>query len=309
MFKAWIFTLVSIAVFHSAGAQLVDAPYTTLNLEQQNSFKTAPVPPEAFTLFGEDMPLHKQDVLERFDRQLLVNSNLFTGNLYNMKLAARWLPMIEAKLDSAGIPDDFKYLCIAESALQNLISRVGATGFWQFMKGTAPGYGLLVNAEVDERYNPVKSTDAAIKYLKQAYNRFGNWTAAAASYNCGMGGYNGAATRQGTKIYYDLWLPDETMQYIFRIAAIKHIMENPEEYNFHLDSSQLYYPYSVRRIPVKQAIPNLVSFARAQGTDYKTLRILNPWIRSSKLSSTYGGKLEILVPAQTATEPIETTAN
>ncbi len=290
---AQILFAVLLLIALPAFTQPVDAPNAPVF---EPAISSAPVTPKAFVLFGETVPLHIQDVFERFDRELLVNSNFKTGNLYILKLAARWLPMIEKILADNGIPDDFKYLCIAESALQNQISRVGATGFWQFMKSTAPGYGLIVNAEIDERYNPEKSTLAATKYLKQAYNRFGNWTAAAASYNCGMGGYASAANLQGTKNYYELYLPSETMAYIFRIMAIKHILENPADFGFVLDKSQLYYPHNVQRIPVKTPIPNLVNFARTQGTDYKTLRILNPWIRSSRISQAYGGKLQLLIP-------------
>src|SRR6478672_9755784 len=152
--------------------------------------------PENYQLFGERVPLEQQEVKERFDRELLINTYLQGSNLYIVKLSTRWLPMIAEKLKAANVPEDFKYLCVAESALQNLISKAGATGFWQFMGGTAPFYGLEVNAYVDERYHPLKSTDAAIIYLKQAYAKFGNWTAAAASYNCGMGGYNSRATQQ-----------------------------------------------------------------------------------------------------------------
>ena len=177
------FLLIATTVFYQES-------YTGEGFSTPGKFITAPVVPATYTLFNEKVPLEKFDVKERFDRELLVNTYMHGTNLYIMKLSARWLPAIEAKLKAAGIPEDFKYLCIAESALQNLISKAGATGFWQFMRGTAPGYGLEVNAEVDERYHPLKSTDAAIVYLKQAYNKFGNWTAAAASYNCGMGGYN-----------------------------------------------------------------------------------------------------------------------
>lgn len=166
------------------------------------------------------------DVRERFDRELLVNTFMQGSTCYIIKLMNRWLPMIEERLKQNEVPDDFKYLCIAESALQNQTSKVGAVGFWQFMPGTAPLYGLTIDNEIDERYNPEKATDAACKYLKDAYNKFGNWTAAAASYNCGMGGMSGALNTQGENSFYNVLLPEETMRYIFRIAALKYILSN-----------------------------------------------------------------------------------
>jgi len=252
--------------------------------------------PRQFTLFTEEVPLHIPDVFERFDRQLLANQYMNSYIFYMLKLSTRYMPMIEERLKANGVPDDFKYLCVAESALQNAISKVGATGFWQFMKGTAPGYGLIVNSEVDQRYDPLLATDAACKYLKTAYNKFGNWTAAAASYNCGMGGYNSAATLQGTTNYYQLLLPAETMQYMFRIAALKYILEQPQLFGFELDAADRYYPENLRVVAVDKPIPSLVTFARQNNTDYKTIRLLNPWLRSNRLSSTYGGRLKIYLP-------------
>lgn len=253
--------------------------------------------PTDFTLFTEPVPLNIPDVYERFDRELLINQYMDSYVLYLLKLSTRYLPMIEQRLAANGVPDDFKYLCVAESALLNAVSRVGATGFWQFMRGTAPGYGLVVNSEVDERYNPEKSTDAACKYLKNAYNRFGSWTAAAASYNCGMGGYGSAATAQGTKNFYELLLPAETMRYMFRIMALKHILENPGKFGFQLNDTQRYKPQDLRKVQIEKPIPSLVAFARSNGTDYKTLKLLNPWLRSTRLSSAYGGRLSLYLPA------------
>jgi hypothetical protein len=204
--------------------------------------------------------------------------------------------MIEERLKANGIPGDFKYLCVAESALQNAISKKGATGFWQFMRSAAPGYGLEVNAEVDERYNPEKSTDAACKYLRNAYNMFGSWTAAAASYNCGIGGYSNAAKTQGSYDYYKLLLPEETMRYMFRIMALKHILENPLQYGFTIETEKQYKPHTVKKIAVNYPVPSLVAFANNNGTDYKTLKLLNPWLRSSRLSNRYKKTYSVLLP-------------
>ena len=269
------------------------------NTNEQRTY-SPPAGPATYSLFGENIPLHIPDVKERLERELLVNTYMHASNLYILQLSTRWLPMIEAKLKAADIPDDFKYLCIAESALQNQISKVGATGFWQFMRNTGPSYGLEINEHVDERYNPAKSTDAAIKYLKDAYNRFGNWTAAAASYNCGMGGYNQRATQQGSKNFYDLYLPEETMRYIFRIAALKYIVENPSAANFYVPDASAYQPYNTRKVNVNYSISSLVNFAKEQGTNYKTLRVYNPWLRGMQLPNRSGKTYIIELPADSA---------
>jgi membrane-bound lytic murein transglycosylase D len=259
---------------------------------------TVPSVPDSFVLFGEKVPLQVWDVQERFDRELLVNTYLHGPTLYILKLYKRYMHVIEERLKANNVPDDFKYLCVAESALQNLISKAGATGFWQFMRGTAPGYGLEVNAEVDERYNPEKSTDAACKYLLAAYTKLGSWTAAAASYNCGMGNYHGAAAAQGNYDYYNLLLPDETMRYIFRIMALKYILENPARSGFNLDDENKYNPYNVKKVQVNYPVPSLVKFAMDNGTNYKTIKLLNPWLRGKSLSNRKYKTYTILLPAE-----------
>jgi membrane-bound lytic murein transglycosylase D len=257
----------------------------------------APKLPSQMTLFGEKVPLERQDIREAFDRELIYNSYSQGHMIYIMKLADRYFPQIEATLKAHGIPDDFKYLCVAESNLQNLVSRVGASGFWQFMKGTAPGYNLQVNENVDERYHVQKSTEAACKYLKQAYAKFGNWTAAAASYNCGMGGYNNAATYQKTRNYYDLLLPEETNKYIFRILAFKHILSNAEQMGFQLSKDDLYGDYPTKSVTVNSSINDLVGWAISRGTTYKMVKKLNPWIRGRTLSVKPGQSYQVKLPA------------
>ena len=259
---------------------------------------TTPDVPKSFELFGEKMPLELWDVRERFDRELLVNTYMQGSTAYIIKLMSRWLPMIEARLKANNVPDDFKYLCIAESALQNQISKAGAVGFWQFMSGTAPQYGLYIDHEVDERYNPEKATDAACKYLTDAYNKFGNWTAAAASYNCGMGGFNGAMTKQGESSFYKLLLPEETMRYIFRIAALKQILSNPKAAGFFLQDDDVYKPLNVERTTITYGIGDLVQFAKNKGTDYKTLKMLNPWLRSNTFANAKQREYTILLPGK-----------
>lgn len=258
----------------------------------------APALPEKLDFSGEQVPLERWEVREQLDREILYNYYWQNNILYIMKLAGRYFPMIEQKLKEHNIPDDFKYLCVAESNLLNATSRAGAVGFWQFMKGTAPAYDLEISTTTDERYHVMKSTEAACKYLLKAYQKFGSWTAAAASYNCGMGGYNSRATHQGTKDYYDLLLPEETQRYIFRILAFKYLMSNSDKLGFRLEDHEQYAPVKTRSVEVKSSITNLAAFARENGTTYKMLKFLNPWLRERSLKVKPGKTYTILLPAE-----------
>lgn len=259
---------------------------------------TVPPLPESLDFCGEKVPLHDRGIREQFDREVLYNYYQPGNILYIIRLSHRYFPMIEAKLKARGIPEDMKYLCVAESNLQNLVSRVGATGFWQFMRETAPGYGLEVNANVDERYHVEKSTDAACTYLEAAYKKFGSWTAAAASYNCGQGGFNGFANFQQTKNYYDLMLPEETNRYIFRILTFKYFMEEPDKLGFVVNPEDRYVPVETKTVTVTNSIPNLVTFAKSHGITYKILRQYNPWIRGKSIPVRAGKKYEVSIPTE-----------
>jgi membrane-bound lytic murein transglycosylase D len=253
--------------------------------------------PEKMDFAGEEVPLERWDVRERLDRELLFNSYSQANILFLLKMANRYFPVIEERLKVNGVPDDFKYLAVAESNLiSGARSRSGAIGFWQFLDKTAPEYGMPVNGDVDFRYDVVKSTDAACKYLKQAYARFGNWTAAAASYNCGQSGYTSQADFQKTSNYYDLLLPEETNRYIFRILTFKHLMSNAEELGYKLSEEEKYAVIPSRTIIVDQTIPNLAQFAIDNGTTYKVLKLMNPWIRGRSLVIAKGRTYEILLP-------------
>ncbi len=258
---------------------------------------SAPPLPAQIDFAGEKVPMEKWDIREQLDREVLYNYYWQNNILYLMKLAGRYFPMIEAKLKAAGVPDDFKYLCIAESNMTNATSRVGAVGFWQFMKGTAPGYDIEVSETVDERYHAEKSTEAAAAYLKQAYAKFGSWTAAAASYNCGMGGYSSHSSFQGTTDYYALQLPEETQRYIFRILAFKYILSNAGQLGFALHTDSAYKPVATRTVKVNQSITNLSAWARENGSSYKELKWHNPWLRARTLTARKGKTYEIVLPA------------
>ena len=257
----------------------------------------APDLPDKMDFAGERVPLDQWDIKERLDRELLFNYYYQNNVLFILKMSNRYFPVIEERLRANGVPEDFKYLCVAESnLLANATSRVGAVGYWQFMPDTAPGYNLEVNKQVDKRRDIIESTDAACKYLKTAYNRFGSWTAAAASYNCGQGGYAKQADLQRTKYYYDLLLPEETNRYLFRILAFKHLVENASELGFALNKEEFYQEIETRKIIVTSTINDLVQFAIENGTNFKTLRLLNPWLRSNTLPVKAGKKYEILLP-------------
>ena len=300
--KYFCLSIFFISILSNAIAQVGPKTNNVSETSAKASFNynpvevTTPDPPSNFQLFGERMPLELWDVRERLDRELLVNTYMQGSTCYIIKLMSRWLPMIEKRLAANGVPDDFKYLCVAESALQNQISKAGAVGFWQFMSGTAPSYGLIIDGEVDERYNPEKATDAACKYLNDAYAKFGNWTSAAASYNCGMGGMNSALANQGETSFYNVLLPEETMRYIFRIAALKLILSNPSYYGFYLDTKDTYQPLQVQRETISSGIGSIVSFAKSKGTNYKTIKMLNPWMREKTLQNTKGRTYTILLP-------------
>lgn len=256
----------------------------------------APDVPKSMSFAGEKVPLERSDIREQLDRELLYNYYNHYSTIYILKLADRYFPLIEPMLKANGIPDDFKYLCIAESALQNQTSRAGAVGFWQFMPATAPQYGLEVNDEVDERYNVAKSTDAACKYFWQAYKKLGSWTAAAASYNMGQGGYNSQATFQQNAEYYKLLLPEETMRYVFRILAFKQLIGEAQRFGYIVGKSDSYKPYKTRTVTVTSSIPNLAQYAIDNGTTYRMLKQLNPWLRDRKLTVRSGKSYDIALP-------------
>jgi len=258
----------------------------------------APQLPTSMDFSGENVPLDRWEVRERLDRELDINYYMHGTTLYILKLTTRYFPLIEERLRANGVPDDFKYVCVAESGLQiNVTSAVGAASFWQFMKDTGPHYGLEINDEVDERYNVVKATDAACAYFKDAYAKFGSWTAAAASYNCGQGGYANQRDFQNATSYYDLAFPEETNRYIFRILALKYLITGAKRFGYIVEAGDEYKPIKTRKITVTSNIANLADFAKANGSTYKMLKLLNPWLRLHTLTIKGGKSYVIEFPA------------
>lgn len=264
---------------------------------QQYRIVNPPLPSQIY-FAGDRVPLELQDIRERLDKEVIINTYLHSATILNIKRSARWFPVIERILKENGIPEDFKYIAIIESGLENLISSKKATGFWQFTEDAALQFGLEVNSEVDERYNAEKSTEAACRYLKQAYARFKNWTMAAASYNMGMAGLYRQTERQKTSNYFDLYLNDETSRYIFRALALKTILTEPQKYGYLLDKEDLYKAYDTYDYKTDSTISDLAAFAFARGINYKTLKLLNPWLRDNVLTNKSGRMYVIKLPAQ-----------
>lgn len=252
--------------------------------------------PESMVFAGEEVPLDKAHVRERLYRELLVNTYWHSNTLLLIAEANRWLPSIEKILIANGLPTDFKYIPVIEGSLRNDISPAGAVGFWQLMAATARENGLEVNEEVDERYHPLKSTDAASSYLKRAYNNFNSWTDVAASYNRGVAGLTRAMKTQQTANYYDLYLNDETTRYVYRILAIKLIFENPDKYGFDINKEHLFTHAPVREIVVDKSIQSLPEFARSHNVSYGVLKFYNPWLRDYKLTVSRGESYNLLLP-------------
>lgn len=254
--------------------------------------------PKNISLFGESIPVHNLDIKERIDRELQVNNFWQSQTILFIKRSNRWFPLIEEILKRNGVPDDFKYLALIESGLSDVVSPSGAAGFWQFMKSTARGYELEISESIDERYNVEKATEAACKYLKEGYNKFGSWTLAAASYNMGKGGLNSRLQSQKVSSYYDLHLNRETSRYIPRIIAVKLIVSNPDKYGFIVPKEERYESYEYEEVNVDSSVTDLVSFAKAQDVSYRTLKVLNSWLRSDQLINSNNKEYLIKIPTK-----------
>jgi hypothetical protein len=226
------------------------------------------------------------DVREALDRELLVNSYFQSQTILYLKKAKRYFHLIEPILKQNNIPDDFKYLSLAESGFQErIISPAGATGLWQLMRKAATENGLEVNNEVDERFNMEKSTVAACRYLNHAYRQYGSWTIVAASYNAGINGIKRQTDLQDSKNYFDLQLNDETSRYVYRILALKLILENPEKYGFKVSEEEKYPILKCREVKLTGSVTNLAEYAHKQGINYKILKYFNPWLRQTYLKN------------------------
>ena len=252
--------------------------------------------PNDLNFAGEPVPLDEQEVLERVDREFLVNTYWQSNALLLMKRSQKYFPVMRPILDFYGIPEDFLYLAVAESGLESLRSPAGAAGFWQLMKGTAKDYSLEVNNNVDERYHVEKATEVACKYILKAKEKFGSWTLAAAAYNAGNRGIYRQLEKQQATNYYDLLLGQETGRYVFRILALKTIMNDPISYGFVLNDIDYYKLTPTKQIEIDKPLKNLSDFARSHGISYKILKRHNSWLRQGHLNNRSRKKYQIEIP-------------
>ncbi|WP_298781666.1 lytic transglycosylase domain-containing protein [uncultured Polaribacter sp.] len=288
-----IVTIITLLFINAVNKSDVDP---TTNTHKDYKIKALKVP-NNLNLAGEIVPLEIPDVKERMDRELLANTYWQSNGLLLIKRANKYFPILEPLLKKHGLPDDFKFLALAESGFIDETSTAGAAGMWHFMKTTGKEYGLEINKNVDERYHIEKSTKVAAEYLKRSYKKFNSWTLAAASYNAGNYGVSKRLNEQGVSNYYDALLPDETERYIFRILALKEIISNPKKYGFIFDQEDLYTAQKTRTIKVDTAITNIASFAKKFNLNYKEFKILNPWLRENKLNNKSRKVYEIKIPA------------
>ncbi len=262
-----------------------------------SSFSVVPEFPLEISFCGEKVDLSRFDMYERFDRELTGFTYTHSSTLLLFKRANRYFPLIEPILIANNIPTDFKYLCAIESTLNpRAVSPAKAAGLWQLLSATGRQYGLEVNTSVDERYNVEKSTEAACKYLREAYEKYGSWTTVAASYNAGMARISNELSAQNAEDAFDLWLVEETSRYLFRMMALKQIMSNPYKYGFVIKSSQLYKPIETRDVEINTTIDDLAAFAKENGVTYAQLKEFNSWMRDRSLPNKSGKKYTIKIP-------------
>ena len=286
----FIFALLAFAAFEgfyytrTKDKTAADLDYKKAFLHSNKIFSL--VLPAKAEFAGEEAPLGLYYVREGLDRELMVNTYWHSSTLLMLKKSNRYFHIIIPILKKNGIPEDFKYLALIESGLSNIQSPAGAAGFWQFVPATGKHFGLEISEQVDERYHLEKATEAACKLLRGSYNKYGSWTLAAAAYNVGEGRISKELERQKAYSYYDLYLPEETMRYVYRIIALKLLYEHPTEYGYFIRKKDLYPPIPTYNITIDSSINNLPVFAKKMNINYRLLKEFNPWLRSDKLTNT-----------------------
>lgn len=242
--------------------------------------------PKKLTFAGEEVPMEYYDVRENLDRELLSTVYFHSQTIRYIKNAPRYFSIIEPILKSNGIPEDFKYLCVAESGFDvRAVSPAKAVGLWQLLESVGKENGLEINDEVDERYHIEKSTEAACRILKSAYTKYGSWALVAASYNGGRAALDQKIAIQKAESYYDLLFVEETTRYVFRILALKLVMEDPEKYGFRIENDQSYPIIETKTIEINNPVPDWATFAIEKGITYKILKMFNPWLRETFLKN------------------------
>ena len=263
------------------------------------STTASPDIPMLVTFAGEKVSFDRLDMAERLDRELTSIIYSQTTTELCFKRANRYFPVLAKILKEQGVPLDFLYLAVTESSMDyNAYSSAKAAGTWQLLAGTARDYGLEVTDEVDERFDPEKSTVAACKYLKSAYKKYGNWPTVAASYNAGMQRITNELSKQQVSSSFDLYLVQETSRYVFRIFAYKLLMESPKRYGYRFSRKNLWQPVDYTTVEVTGSVPSWIDWAKGKGITYAQLREANPWIRSTKLTNSSGKTYKVRVPKQ-----------
>lgn len=290
MKKITIFLAALLAACVCASAQNV--------YEEPEFHPKAPAVPTKAVFAGQKVDLTDPDRYERMDRELMTFTYMHSTSSLMLKRAPKYFPIVEPILRQYGIPDDLKYLMVIESNLDpKALSTAGAAGLWQFTKATAKEYGLEIREGVDERYNIEKETIAACKFLKKAYAKFGDWMTVAASYNAGQGGIAKRIEQQHQSCGLDLWTPEETARYMYRLLAVKMMFESPADFGFRISDSEK-YPYREPKdvVTVGTSIESLVDFAEEYGTTYAKLKAANLWLRDIKLDNPAGKNYQIIIP-------------
>jgi membrane-bound lytic murein transglycosylase D len=290
-----IFGFISLCIFSCTNNTNKEVDIIK-NKNQTPALFTLPPLPSKINFCNENIVLTDEDIREKLDRELLVNTYFQSSTVLSLKRANRYFPQIEKILKEENIPEDFKYLAVIESGLAQAVSPVGAQGFWQFMPFTAKEFNLEISNEVDERLNIEKSTRAACRYLRVANDTLKDWLLTAASYNRGIGGVRSDMNWQGTNHYFDTDMNSETGRYAYRLLAVKLIFENPELYGFDLKKMELYKPFKIKSIVIKKTINNIADWSLQKGVNYKIITKLNPWLKGNQL--TIKNKFyKILVPS------------
>lgn len=299
--KAFIYSVVGLSLLALVASSERIGAVTSPTEPEPAEFSDVVNPsiPSSVKFAGRKIDLDPIHMWERLDRELTAITYTHGNTLLAIKRANRYFPVLAPILKKNGLPADMIYLAVIESTLNpRALSPAKAAGLWQLMPATGKEYGLEVNDDVDERYDPVKATEAASRYLKNAYAKYGNWESVAASYNGGMARISKELGAQQAESAFNLYLADETMRYIFRMLAMKLIMENPSAYGFNLTADQLYQPIVYKTVEVSDPVEDWAAWAKEQGIDYLTLREHNPWIRSKSLPNKTGKTYKVNIPSR-----------
>ena len=284
------------ALFGDAGYDAAAAPRTDTGRLPAPQRVRPPRAKSYYSFAGEEVPVSDFDVLDRLNRELVTNTFYHSSTQWILKYKSRYFPVIEQILREEGVPEDLKYIAVAESAFRDFKSPAGAAGVWHFMPATAREYGLEVNGEVDKRYHLEESTRAAAKFLRHLHDKLGSWTLAAAAYNRGLGGIRSRKESQKADDFWDMFLNEETSRYVLRIVALKDIIEDPTYYGFYLEPEDYMAPITdYATVTVTESIPDLPAFAEQYGVSYRRLKVLNPWLVDTELTVSSGNSYEVRI--------------